>query len=572
MTGILQSERREEILALLARTEFPVGFRHAPNPRSRGYYNSTISLALNGSTLSRQVAFQISRGRAGEGTPTDLFRLVGQLRDLLGRGSLSLEEANAYFNGIYNYEGLFTSLPSSRARQAANQTEVDLVEEGQTQADVARVVSEESQAAQAVQGSGGLQAATIEIGQLPDQYRLDAVTGVMREAFDQVEQQIAAIRAGRVAFAPNSIDGSVIRSGTIRSVKLDPLDVSQRLQQWPTDLEAIEVAIDQDTGVDRWHSAGDLTYNAGGAHRTRGPGRVWRARELRLPPSYRRPTGGPMRYRVVQPQLELGLMSITRIDESGLHAGHADARYRLRYGIVIRGLRYFGDRPPTSILSAWVGAHPASQNATFSNTNNLLGTPQLFDGAARTAFNNRASTLLVPFAKLASAQIAPTPLIVDACRGFQFGLITGETWRDTYGQLNGSRSSYGRLTGGAQPTWADGEQTDREAPASAVVVTAESGTPNSATYRTGSLASDEEGVINGVPFSPEDCGVLAPNLQSRTFSIVVEARLDHVQVGSTIAGWLNSSTRDMRPGAWWTSGVRVAPAGQRRTLIDVVVF
>jgi hypothetical protein len=563
MSGVLQSERREEIEALLARTDGP----SIDSLR----FKDQIRAALRGSRFAGYKTRDIPIGRDG-------IRLTAQLRALLDSGAITLQEANAYFGGQFSFDGLFASLPTTRSQQAANATEVELVEQGQTQADVARIVSSEAQGTQESQGTGGVQPVTIELAQFPDQYRIDSVSAVIRDGFDQVEQHLASIRAGRVAFAPNSIDGSALRSGSIRSVKLDPLDVSQRIQQWPTDLEAIEVEIDHDTGVDRWQAAGSLAFSGSGARPVRGPGRVWRARELRFPPSYRRPTGGPMRYRIVRPGLELGVMSIVRLDSTGTHSGNASAVYQIRYGIVIRGIRYFGDRPPTSLLLAGVGAHPASANATTLSVSNLLGTAQLFSPAARTAFASRGSALLEPFAKLSSARMSPSSSDLDACVGFEVGLVTGETWRDTYGQLNGCRSSFGGLTGGPRPVWAmnghrDPSQVGRlEAPAPAVVVTGTATTPMDSTWAGGTLDFDEEMIVTGVPFSPEDCGFLAPSTETRTFSLVIEAALQRYISGDTLRSWFGSPTRDMRAGAWWTSGVRIAPAGQRRTLIDVVVY
>jgi hypothetical protein len=189
MTGTLQSERREEIEALLARTGAATDRRLDLNGSS--ILRDQLRYALRGSTLSVS-------GFRSIGIEANQLRIVAQLRELLDRGNISLAEANAYFGGIYGYDGLFAALPSQRAIDAANSTEVELVEQGETQADVAEVVSSEAQAA-AVQGTGGVQPVTIELAQLPDQYRIDSLTGVIRDAFDQVEQHIASIRAGRVA-------------------------------------------------------------------------------------------------------------------------------------------------------------------------------------------------------------------------------------------------------------------------------------------------------------------------------------------------------------------------------------
>lgn len=563
--GVLQDFRREEILALLGGISDP---RFLVAGKG-GYAKSVLNAAISGTTLSRDAAY----GLGG----IDVFKLAAKLRDLVQRGSVSLEEANAYFGGEFGYATLFSSTPTTRAQAEAQKTEVQLVEEGRTQADVATVIAQEQREAQASEGSGGSQPVQLELGQLPATYRPEAIQGTLRDVLDEIELRIGEIRAGRIAFAPGSIDGSVLRPGTVGYSKLSAEDLSRRIQQWPHEDQAIEVAIDHDGSVDRWSDAGALAFAGGGSRTVRGPGRVWRARELRLPPDYRRPTGGPMRYRVVRPGLELGLMSITRIDAGAVHAGHASALYHLTYGIVIRGLRYFGDQPPSHLAAVWVGAHPAASSTIELSPPNTSGTAQIFHAAARGTYPSGAYQVVEPFARLSTSNFDPSAGDCAGLLGFRCGLITGEGWREVYPQLNGRPNTYSYITGAPTPRLADTsahvstQGTHDDAPCPASVVIGNGATPMVGTYQADTVSGTSEFVIHGVPFKPEDCARLAPDRNAKTFSVFVEARLDRYISGSTLAG-LVGGARDMRVGAWWTSGVRVAPVGLRRTLVDVVVW
>lgn len=564
--GVLQDFRREEIEALLADA------RGAERLSADAQFQakSVLNAAISGTTLSREAAYSLGG--------VEVFKLAAKLRDLVQRGSVTLDEANAYFGGSYGYATLFSSLPTTRAQQEAAKTEVQLLEEGRTQSDVAVVVAAEQASAQAAEGSGGAQPVTIELDAMPQIYRPDAVASAVRGALDQVELRLSELRAGKISFAPGSLDGSTLRAGTVPTSKLSPEDLSRRIQQWPHEGHAIEVDIDHDATVDRWVDSGSLTFAGGGARPVRGPGRVWRARALRLPPDYRRPTGGPMRYRIVRPGMEFGVMSITRIDAGTVHAGNAAAQYHLVYGIVIRGLRYFGDQPPSHLAAVWVGAHPAASATIQASPVNTSGTAQLFHGPARATFQSAGYQLVEPFGRFAKANLAPSTGDCDGLVGFRLGLITGEGWREVYPQLNGKPNTYSYLTGNPTPRISDTSVrvptslVHDEAPCPASVVTGNTLTPMTGTYRTDTVTGSWENVIQGVPFKPEDCALLAPDRGARTFSIFVEARLDRIVTGATVAGWLGSTAEDQRVGAWWTSGVRVAPAGLRRTLVDVVVW
>lgn len=562
--GVLQDFRREEIESLLA------GARGAELLDNFGSLKGVLNAALSGTTLSRNAA----RGLGG----IEVFKLAAKLRDLVQRGSITLEEANGYFGGSFGYATLFSALPTTRAQQEAGKTEVELVEEGRTQADAATVIASEQAEAQAAEGSGGAQPVVLELGAMPAVYRPEAVAAAVRSALDEVELRLSELRAGKIAFAPGSIDGAVLRPGTVSSSKLSAEDLSRRIQQWPHDKHAIEVDIDHDATVDRWVDSGSLAFAGGGARPVRGPGRVWRARALRLPPDYRRPTGGPMRYRLVRPGMELGLMSITRIDAGSVHAGNAAAQYHLVYGVVIRGLRYFGDRPPEHLAALWVGAHPGSSATIQATPANTVGTAQLFHGAARSTFQAGGYRLLEPFSRLSTSNLDPSVGDCDGFVGFRVGLITGQGWREVYPQLNGKPNTYSYLTGNPTPRVSDTavrvptSLVHDEAPCPASVVTGSATSPMVGTYRSDAVTGTWENVIQGVPFRPEDCALLAPDEGSKTFSVLVEARLDRVVSGTTMDAWIGATARDQRVGAWWTSGVRVAPAGQRRTLLDVVVW
>lgn len=561
---VLQDYRREEIAALLESSGVRrIRGNSLGSPAAAGEY-------LTGSTLTFNEAGQLGPRYA-------VATLVGQLRELTRRGTISTEEANAYFASIYGYVGLFTSIPTSRSQRAAQATEVDLIEQQQTLGDVAQVVSSEQAAVQAATGTGGLQPVQIGLDQLPQTYNPDALAQVMRSSLDEIEVRLGELRAGKIAFAPGSLDGSVLRAGTVASTKLRADDLSGKVQQWPTEFEALEVSIDHDPSVDRWVDSGSLAF-AGGSRNVRGPGRVWRARQLRLPPNYRRPTGGPMRYRLVTPGMEFGLMSITRIDDGTVEASDPAATYHLAYGIVVRGIRYFGDEPPSHIAALWVGAHPAECESQSGSPPFTAGTPQLFNGAARLVYDTGGYSLLAPFNRLSSSSRAPTAAHIDGHSGFRFGLITGQDWREVFPQLNGRPNAYGQLTGSPGPRLASTSQrvgplsVEDEAPCPASVLTGLGAGPMVATYAADTIAGTTETVIQGVPFRPQDCRALAPDRGAKTFSVLIEPRLDRIVDGTQMGTWVGATTRDMRVGAWWTSGVRVVPVGLRRTLIDIVVW
>lgn len=565
MTGVLQEFRIREIEALLEGIESPGLYTTISGER---YLNkNALNQALSGTTLSRPAALALG---------VRSVALAAQLRELLNRDSLSLAEANAYFGGIFGYSQLFAALPTTRSQEEAQKTQVEVQAEGRTAADVASSIQEEFAAIQGGAASGGAQAVSLNVDEMPVAYQPDGVGRVVRNLADEVELRLAEIKAGKINFPPGSIDGGILRPGTVPTTSLRADELSRRVQQWPTSEQAIKIRLQHDSSVDRWHTPGGLVF-PGGTRVVTGPGRVWRTRAIRWPTAYRRPTGGPMRYRLVQPGMRLGLMSITRLIGSNVAPSSTSATYQLSYGLVVRGIPYFGDEPPSQISAIWVGRPPSQLHVELNNYTHVTNTPDLYWGPSREIWNAGSDQYVEPFADLSKNIYEPSSNECRRMSGFRFGLITGETWQDVFPQLNGKPSHYGYLSGRARSplAWAGGRESEQDthydAPCSASTVEATSGTAANAQYRTDAFV-DSRRVINGVPFRPADCEALKPDRTAKTFSVWIEAMLDRYVDGADIAGWQSGASDDMKPAAWWTTGVQVAPAETRQTFVDIVVY
>lgn len=513
------------------------------------------------------------------------------LKQLLRQGKISSNDARGFLNrkyqGAVDWNGeIFGSSVKASVAEQMNEAAARLPEDPGKKQEQERAL----RAQQALgpgetldSAFGQVEIYTPEISDGPVEGRdlrraLDDIT-------DQVSLQLARIQGGQINFRANAIDARALKPGTLTVEKIEPIGFHRALNTWPGADQAITLRLARDPSVDRWHEADATAFSSDPAAATQrifGPGRVWRVQSWSFPSADYRPSPGPMRYRIVIPNLEFGLMTMLKAND-GFGWSDANGQWELAWGIVIRGIPNFYERPPDTIFwMGWDGDVPTSLEGDVVNTGGLGPAMNLYEDRAIAEFTTVNRLGLASYARIATHNYTPTAAIIEKWKGITAMLITGRTDTEVFEQLNGRECQMGMLRGnphGPMASVPNGLPFKSPAVPSIVVSTNSSlvnvdpkvkssdPLPNGANSRR---------TVQGVPFLYEDCARLRPTTGDRgTFSCALELVLDHYVNKAQIVAWQGSNGGlgdvGMQPGAWWTSGLRVVEQNGREIAVDIIV-
>ena len=244
-----------------------------------------------------------------------------------------------------------------------------------------------------------------------------------------------------------------------------------------------------------------------------GPARIWEAKARET---------GARRFRLAMDGQRFGVMSL-RLPPDADMAATIIPGFLVQYGIVITGIPHGLGRLPRRIVSVEsVGDSPTSFRSLF---NTAGGSTWNSGGTTRDFFWKRTQdehqTLApYPFASAfgSDATLSPSGGYLRDVQGFTFSLITGEDGGQVFRQLC-SRACLGRSLrmDGHGPSASVPSGLAAEAPT--VPTAVDWLNPTSYTHRIEGYDLTTARVVQGVPFSYEDCQGLVAS--STHFSLVV---------------------------------------------------
>ena len=601
---ILQQEQYQKVAQLLS-SGIHETFKHAGGKSVQfntdlntfsiqGKGNKTDRKFLDFYTLiSKEIGYDL---RVFQNLGVTAVYAIGGLRYLIQVGAITAREAEAFLVTKYPDAG-FTGgsfndvrvLPGYGGQDNEDKSEpAGSPDDEKSPVEKAREIQEVQQDVRggalvpAVSPAGNL---PIYLREVPDSIpEAEELQSVLEDFARQVQITISKVANGAINLQPNSIDGRVVRPGSLPYTALDPIDAQSALQEFPDADQAIILRITPDPVVDVWAEDGDTLQTASGIKYT-GPRRVWRVSNVSVPPGFK-PTLGPLRYRIVVDKMRLGIGSV-RYKDPGIVTGNES--HEIRYGIVIRGIPGFYGRPVSRILYC--------DNQSYSPSSLKYQDPgvtapdvspgALFEKTAETKFQTDPPTLYSSFADAAvggdGAEI-PDQTYLDNIDGMTFMLINGRTAEEVYAQLNSLPSVYNAHIGGrgAGPGESCPSGLDVTSLTTAGLVVASPGAPFSVAPRTldgytttGSIPTTAFSLTGaaaavtqeGVPFLMRDCERL--RIQDGRFAVQVQVWPPRV------SNWVTSSNGadnyGRHPSHWYTRGVDLDKKNDRQVAIDIVV-
>ncbi len=519
---------------------------------------------------------------------TDLFHI----KVMLQRGKATNAEAAAYmrekYSGIYEFGGgLFKGTYSQTAEKLA--VDSDQPKEGEE--GFKKLGDRAHEISQALISDGASAGASLHVpvnpGRVPAEYNADGMQSVLDDLGTELSLRMGEIRGGNIAFRANSIPGAALRPGSVRLPKLNPVDMRGLVEGWPGPDQAIELDLSHDTTMDRWWPAGDLAFSSGETREVRGPGRVWKVTGYpRLPKGFR-PGPGPVRYRLVIPGMRFGIFSIeTRLGVGGNsdYDTHA-AIYDITYGMVVRGIPNLLGRNPQFIDCGPEGDPPAGLGMQLVGSSGGVqeGTKELFQERTDNLFVATTPDQLETYSLLTGTpQHIPSSNEMRRARGWRFDVLRGETWQQVFAELCTRKGFYADV--GGQPTaltastapLTDSQPSVWGPPCPPTCVMRDEDLPGVLRWvQKGNLpaSGDSSDVIQGVPFIHEDCErLVSTSGPGGSFACVIRPMMSGVVFGDDMKDRINSPSLEMRPGAWWTAGVRSTEGGHRQLAVDIVVW
>jgi len=314
-----------------------------------------------------------------------------------------------------------------------------------------------------------------------------------------------------------------------------------------------------------WEDENDNDFNAN-VTPFDAPQRVWRVDKATYPDGWEY-TGGPVRYRVVFRGMKFGVMSTVG----------TPGEMNVEYGIVLRDIPHPFGRPVEDITHCIpIGWTPTQSEAVDNDQTSDSGwgfsydaswKSQLFDAddaapTAGRAYDDWIGTEISPMLETfgsGSSEWKPTSAELKECTGFTFMLVTGDTPRRVYQQMN-SKPAFGAfIEGGAKgPARSCPEGLSIESPAPGCAGSRSATSTMRARSRAGTQNSDIQWRI-AVPFSYETCSSLRAS--DDAFTLVIQPDLVHVETTTAVADVVDMSEY----------GVRVVETNDRTLRIDIVV-
>jgi hypothetical protein len=390
----------------------------------------------------------------------------------------------------------------------------------------------------------GTAAETFHVERLPERYDRDAV----QRALDGVAQEAA--RADRAAllrqptFQANSVDGQALKPGSVPAEALDLGALAAKAVSLPGATEALQVSLVQSLTMDRY---------VGGA----GPGRIWEA-SLPAQAARARIALGRERFRIALGGQRFGVMSLRLPPDSDL-AAQPSPGFLVQYGIVIAGIPHHLGRAPERLLALEsIGDSPVSFRTLFAT-----GGGTLWDsgGTKRDFYWNRTqeqhTTLgAYPFAEAFGSDTTLSPAVANLrdVAGFSVQLLSGTDAGEVFRQLC-SRLVLGRSmrSDGHGPALTIPSGQVIEAPTCATAVDWLS--PTSYTHRVESFDLTTARIVQGIPFSYDDCAALVPT--SERFSVVL------MPLGEKLVSQSPAPTYGT-PAVWHQNGLRIVDSSSVR--------
>lgn len=563
-------------------------------------YRSSTKFTGEGSSAGEKAPWLAGWKKAFEGTGIDYSRWLSEdrgasvaqdlygLKLLMRSGKITVDEVRGFLNrrydGAVDWTGeAFASTTKSAATESLNEALALPSEDPGKKQEEQRALL-----AQQVAGPGGkldqqfgdvaIHAPEIDDG--PVQGR--DLRRVVDDIIDQVSLRMSSIAQGQINFRANSIDARALKPGTLSYDKIEPVGFHRAMNTWPGPDQAIRLSVARDPSVDRWHEATPTAFTSDAAAATQrifGPGRVWRVQSYAFPDKTYRPSPGPVRYRVVLPNLEFGLMSMLKAND-GLGWSDANGTWELVWGVVIRGIPNFYDRAPDNIFwMGWDGDVPTSLEGDVVNTGGVGPTSNLYEDRAIAEFTSVNRAALAAYNKITAGNYRPTATIIEGWKGISAMLVTGRTDTEVFEQLNGRECQLGMLRGNPHGPMSSAPSGLRhKSPAVPSIVVSTNGTLSNIDPKVKSsdplpqASANARRVVQGVPFLYEDCARLRPTTGADgSFAIALELVLDYTVLKAQIVTWQGSTEVGMEPGAWWTQGLRVVEQNNREIAVDIIV-
>lgn len=321
---------------------------------------------------------------------------------------------------------------------------------------------------------------------------------------------------------------------------------------WPGEEQAVGLELSISATMDRFVSGG--------------PARIWTAKATASGAS--RYGFGPQRYRVVLDGQRFGVMSLRLPPDADMGATIAPG-FLVQHGIVVSGIPHWLGRPPRRILAVEsVGDSPTSFRALFNTAGAAVWNS---GGTTRDFYWKRTQDehlTLAPY-PFASAFGSDSTLQAGSAQlrdmqGFTFQLLTGNDGGEVFRQLC-SRACLGRSLrmDGHGPAVSIPSGITPEAPTPPTAV--DWLNPTSYTHRIEGYDLTTARVVQGIPFSYEDCRALVAT--EETFSLVV------MPVGEKLVSQSPAPTYGT-PAVWHQNGlvVQSAVSGRLRSwALDIIV-
>lgn len=426
----------------------------------------------------------------------------------------------------------------------------------------------------------GLSRTPFVVDDMPEEWVPDAAQQSIESLAEQVALEIADVRAGGVTFPANALDGAVIRPGSIEAHKLEPTSLNSFVSRWPQPDEAIKIKLAPAGGVDRW---------AEGSAKD-GPGRIWDVTAYSFPRD-RIVRPGPVRYRILEPGVRMGVMSLRHI-ASSLDADAHLGVTEVQFGMVIRGLPLLFGRPPVAMFATYVGDSPSSNVArdgdmgdinfaVAGNTGiNNNDDPEFFEDAQVTEeFETNPPRIFESFDNdSTSGPLVPTADYIARVEGVSFSIPTGRTEKQLFPMLNGRFSQwFPHVAGNAAGLVAAAPPgLEYEAPTTpALVFASDPGggtiehyeTLTEADLATKGTAPANGNYVEGPPFKFRDIGSLRPSETS--FSLIVQVLPFMAVTSGDIVG---ASSADVHLENYDQVGLKVVAENDREVGVDIIVL
>jgi hypothetical protein len=469
-------------------------------------------------------------------------------------GDISGREADAYMREAYpDYEWVGGHWSDFRASEV-----VEEVVDGSSTPSSDPDASSPTSAAEAVRAAtpqafsvggapGSVFIPTLEA--LPDEYDHALIQEALEDLADQVALNDAALAAGGINFPPGRVHGGAITPGTLPATAMEPVTWSTLLNQMPGPRGAIGLETKRSDTADRWVRS---TAN-------RGPGRMWDVASINFPSGWQ-PYRGVHRYRIINKTSRFTVMAL-------LAAGpvvSGDVDFYPSWGYVINNIPHFLGRPPVGLQDIqYVGEAPvpfAYELVTGAWTN----TARLFHDRAKVEYQD--STKTYGEALGTDEQLDPTADEIGACRGLAVSLVTGRTASEVYQQLNTRvhMNTIGLTSSGHGPSLSMPPGLEVQAPAPLTVMDWQYNDKKFIACDESVDLSTITNMVQGVPFSYEDCGKMVPD--DEHFALVVQLDIQPEPRTTNFAHPVPS------PDEWYEHGVRLDIDTDRVLELDVLVY